>query len=167
MRILFLSLLSSLLFILQISVFSRFSLYGAAPDLLLIASIFFALYFLNRRILAIFVFLSSFLLDMYSGAPDGAVLISFIISIAVIYFLAHNFFHQGDFLIFCFIVALGSILHYLIYLAILDFYGASGGFLAFKALTASIFLNVVFAILFYVPLKKFLNFIPAPSQNAP
>lgn len=159
MPVLFLSLLFFLLFVLQVAVFSRFSLYGAAPDLLQIASIFFALYFLDRRILAIFVFLSGFLLDMYSGAPGGAVLISFIINISVIYFLAHNFFHQGNFLIFCFIVALGSILHYLIYFIVLDFYGASGGFLAFKTLMASMFLNVVFAILLYVPFKKFLNFI--------
>lgn len=166
MRILFLFLLSFLLFLLQISVFSRFSLYGATPDLLLIAFIFFALYFLDRRIFAIFVFLSGFLLDMYSGAPGGVVLISFTFSIVVIYFLAYNFFHQGNFLIFCFIVAFGSILRHLIYFAVLNFYGAPGGFIAFKTLMASIFLNVVFATLLYVPLKKFLKLLRNRSIEA-
>lgn len=156
MRIIFFFFSPLLLFVLQSAVLSRISIYGAAPNILLIFSVFLILYFTDYFGVIFFVFFSGFLLDMYSGAASGAVLISFALSVSVLYFLVNNFFNRGDFFIFCLIVALGSILYSAIYFIILNFYSALSGNFDFKILIMPLILNTLTAVLFYWPLKKIL-----------
>lgn len=149
MRIIFLFFLSLFLFIFQSTILSRVSIYGVSPNLLLIVSIFLVLYYIDFLSSAIFVLFSGFLLNMYSGVASGAVLISFILSIVIIYFLTHIFFTRGNFFYFCFIAMLGSILYFIIYSIILNLYDISNISFVFEILIAQLILNVMAGALIY------------------
>lgn len=156
MRIIFLFFLSLFLFIFQSTILSRVSIYGASPNLLLIVSIFLILYHIDFLNVAIFVLFSGFLLNMYSGVASGAVLISFILSVAIIYFLTHIFFTRGNFFYFCFFTMFGSILYFIIYSIILNLYDISNIRSIFEILIVQLILNVMAVVLIY-PIRKITN----------
>lgn len=170
MRFLSFSLLLFCSFILQISVLPFFSIFGILPNLLLVLLFFFISYSsdggLNYLELMIFSFASGFLSDIYSGMPFGVIALSFILTVAVVNFLAHNFLEKDNFIIACVGTLIGSVVYSVIYFGIFKLYMTFNlvsdlGFnhlIFFKTMPVFYVLNVVVAMAAYMPLRRFIIF---------
>lgn len=165
---LFVSLLLFLL-IVQISALPHFSIMGAVPNLLFLVSVFFIFYVLDYWELMVFSFMAGFLIDVYSGIPFGIILISFILAIASVHFLAYNFFGRVSFLIINISLAIGLALYFLLYFILVRLYGvlkfSSVDFfgidyiLYLKSAAMTIILSSIFLFVFYFLLKKFTRIL--------
>ena len=170
MKFFFFSLLLFFLFILQISVLPFLLIFGVLPNLLLVASIFFIFYPLGRgldyRELMAFSFASGFLIDTYSGMPFGVVMLSFILTVALVHFLAYNFLEKANFFMVCIGVLIGSIAYSIISFGILRLYIAFNlifdlGFdysVFFKVMLIFSVLNIGAVMVMHIPFKKFVIF---------
>lgn len=163
---LFALLLLSLL-VVQISVLPHFSIMGVVPNLLFLVSIFFIFYVSDYWELITFSFMAGFFVDVYSGIPFGIILVSFILAIALVYFLAYNFFGRASFLTVSIGLAVGLALYSLSYFILFRLYEvlkfSSADFAGInyipylKSVALSIILNIIFLFILYQPLKKFVS----------
>lgn len=162
---LFLSLLF-FLFIAQIGVLPHFLVLGLSPNIMLVSAFIFAFFTMDYRELMIFSFLAGFLLDVYSGVPFGIVLLSFILSVVLVDFLAYNFLGRDNVFVVCVGAAFGSVSYFIIYFNILKLYEffkvfpeTGLGVAQFSKIAIfSVILNILGVVILYFPLKKFIKF---------
>ena len=107
-----------------------------------------------------------FLLDIYSGIPFGIILLSFVLSVILVNFLAYNFLGRENILVVCVGAAIGFLVYCFIYFSISGLYDflefspeiGMGAALFLKAAIFSIILNTLGAAILYIPLKKIISF---------
>lgn len=166
MRFILFILLFAFLFVVQMGVLPHFLVFGFSLNILLVSAFVFAFLMTIYRDLIIYAFISGFLLDVYSGVPFGIVLLSFVLSVITVNFLAYNFFGRENIFVVCIGAAVGSLAYFLIYFGIMKAYGlfkfspelAVGALLFSKAAFFSIILNTAGTVILYAPLKKFMKF---------
>lgn len=154
------------LFVIQMGALPHFSVFGLSIDILLLSAFIFAFFVTDYRDLMTYSFAAGFLLDVYSGVPFGIVLLSFVLSVIFVNFLAYNFLGRENIIVVCTGAAIGSLAYFLIYFIILKSYGlfkiypeiTVGVILFSKAAIFSIILNTLSAAVLYVPFKKFIMF---------
>lgn len=166
MRFLLFLLFLLFLFVAQISVLPHFLILGFSFSVMLISAFIFAFLVVDYKELMIFSFSSGFLLDVYSGIPFGIILLSFVLSVILVNFLAYNFLGRENIFVVCIGSAIGFLAYYLIYFSISGLYDlfnfspeiGTGVALFSRAAIFSIILNTLWVAVLYVPLKKFISF---------
>lgn len=154
------------LFIVQIGALPHFSVLGFSLNILLVSAFIFAFFVTNYQELMAYSFMAGFLLDIYSGIPFGIVLLSFVLSVVLVDFLAYNFLGRENIFVICAGAMAGFLAYFLIYFSILRLYGffkispdmAVSAMLFSKTAVFSIILNILCVAVLYAPLKRFMRF---------
>lgn len=167
MRQLFIFLIFFIAFIFQISVLPHFLIFEFSPNILLVVAILFAFFDMDYWELMISSFVVGLLASMYSGIPFGIILLSFVLTIVFINFLAYNFLGRASLPVVAIGTAIGSGIYCFVYFVLFRMYKffelseISGPnteqFVRF--ILFSVALNSLAVVVLYSPLKKFFNIV--------
>lgn len=163
MKFLAYAILFLILFVVQISILPFFSFYGSTPNILFVLCAFLVFYLSSYKDLMFFSFVSALLLDIYSGQSFGVLLISFLVSIAILHFVSKNILGRANFMIVFLGTSIATAIYlvcYLLLLKTLSTFEIIGnidlGISFLRGAIATVILNFLLAMILFPIFKKFL-----------
>ncbi len=164
MRIVFIILISLIVVALQLTILPRFSIFGAAPNLILALSVAWAIYKKNEKY-SWLILIPAIFQELLTGRPLGLIILSLWLSFSLVRWLGKFLFKQSG-LVSLVVLSLIGVLSYELFFiglfgitSVLKLGGAN--FLLseiFPTALATVFYNIILCLLVYWLLKKIVPF---------